>query len=137
VVLPAACSSLIVGARSAARYATRRPFDHQGHYFSDDTGFEHFGFTAFLAERNKRQVVENPLLECRVLIDQLAVGPSPRHIGGFTPSAPITTAAASGLSFFITTKTLRPTASSPADGALTKATTVASVGMVIVCSPPL
>src|SRR6266436_576787 len=35
---------------------------------------------------------------------------SRRHIGGFTPSAPITTAAASGPSFFITTKTLRPAA---------------------------
>jgi hypothetical protein len=59
-----------------------------------------------------------------------------RHIGGFTPSAPITTAAASGTSFFITTKTLRPTASWSA-GALTNETTVASVGMMIVCSPPL
>ena len=53
----------------------------------------------------------------RVPIDQSAVGPiasprlSRRHIGGLTPSAPITTAAASGPSFFITTKTLRPTAS--------------------------
>ncbi len=36
---------------------------------------------------------------------------SRRHIGGFTPSAPITTAAASEPSFFITTKTLRPAAS--------------------------
>src|ERR1700730_12655803 len=57
-------------------------------------------------------------------------------IGGFTPSAPITTAAASEPSFFITMKTLRPTASWSA-GALSKATTVALVGMVIVCSPPL
>src|SRR5579872_5064593 len=34
-----------------------------------------------------------------------------RHIGGFTPSAPITTAAASEPSFFMTMKTWRPTAS--------------------------
>src|SRR5258708_11510598 len=78
----------------------------------------------------------------RVPIDQSAVGPiasprlSRRHIGGFTPSAPITTAAASEPSFFITMKTLRPTASWSA-GALSKATTVALLGMVIVCSPPL
>jgi hypothetical protein len=61
---------------------------------------------------------------------------SRRHIGGFTPSAPITTAAASEPSLFITMKTLRPTASWSA-GALSKATTVALGGMVIVCSPPL
>ena len=51
-------------------------------------------------------------------------------------SGAITTAAASEPSFFITMKTLRPTASWSA-GALSKATTVAVVGMVIVCSPPL
>ena len=61
---------------------------------------------------------------------------SRRYIGGFTPSAPTTTPPASGASFFMTTKTLRPTTSWSA-GALTKETTVASVGMVIVCSPPL
>src|SRR5882724_5904713 len=78
----------------------------------------------------------------RVPIDQSAAGPialprlSRRHIGGFTPSAPITPAAASEPSLFITMKTLRPTASWSA-GALSKATTVALVGMVIVCSPPL
>src|SRR5258708_3162301 len=39
---------------------------------------------------------------------------SRRHIGGFTPSAPITTAAASQPSFFLMTKTFRPAASSSA-----------------------
>jgi hypothetical protein len=66
------------------------------------------GLAAFVIARNT------------TLIEQVAwsaVGPiasprlSRRHIGGFTPSAPITTAAASEPSFFITTKTLRPTAS--------------------------
>jgi hypothetical protein len=61
---------------------------------------------------------------------------SRRYIGGFTPSAPTTTPPASGASFFMTTNTLRPTTSWSA-GALTKETTVASVGIVIVCSPPL
>jgi len=46
-------------------------------------------------------------------IDRLCGQPSRsrRHIGGFIPSAPITTAAASEPSFFIMTKTLRPAAS--------------------------
>jgi hypothetical protein len=60
---------------------------------------------------------ESRLDQRRVPIDHSAVGPiasprlSRRHIGGLTPSAPITTAAASEPSFFIMTKTLRPTAS--------------------------
>src|SRR5258708_9622387 len=39
---------------------------------------------------------------------------SRRHSGGFTPSAPITTAQASQPSFFLMTKTFRPAASSSA-----------------------
>src|ERR1700722_2217154 len=90
------------------------------------------------ASRNDDGCVEGPAITVtmpdRSQYDGMAL--SLRHIGGLMPSAPITTAAASGTSFFITMKTLRPATSSPA-GALTNETTVASVGMLIVCSPPL
>jgi hypothetical protein len=64
VVLPAACSCLIVGARSAARDATRRPFDRPERYLSDVTGFERFGFADFLAAGACTTVI-GPLLTRR------------------------------------------------------------------------
>ena len=60
--------------------------------------------------RRRRRVPNLVQLLRRAAHRSLLAG-SRRHIGGFTPSAPITTAAASEPSFFITTKTLRPAAS--------------------------